>query len=317
MRIEPAGRSLMIGIVIYALAGLAGSARASDTAQAAGGNTNEAVENEYHKLLLDDNAAENDVLEWLDKAAGSNDRLTMDLKAQQRLEGIKKEYQDFVERHPRHVNARLAFGSFLKDSKDDEGSRTQFEVARELAPTNPSPWNALGNYYRNSGQAAKAFEFYGKAIELDPKQGVYYHNLAATLYLFRHEGCKYFHLDEQEAFEKVLALYRQALKLEPEDFILWSDYAMSFYGVQPPRWKEGLEAWKETLKVAPGEEEREGVDIHLARIYVNLGQYDQARASLDLVTNANFAGLKKDVAEDLKAAVDKGKTNALPGIQGH
>jgi hypothetical protein len=80
--------------------------------------------------------------------------------------------------------------------------------------------------------------------------------------------------------------------MEPGNFVLFSDYAESFYGIKPPRWRDGLEAWTEALKVAPGEIEAEGVHIHLARIHLQLGEFDEARTNLDVVTNANYAKLK-------------------------
>ena len=92
---------------------------------------------------------------------------------------------------------------------------------------------------------------------------------------------------------------------------------MAFYGSKPPRWKEGLEAWTEALKLAPGPAEREGVHLHLARIYLKLNNYEQARANLELVTNANYAGLKKILTGDLNGASGKAGTNGPSAGFGH
>lgn len=287
-------------------------------------STNDPDENEFHRVLLDDDAAEKEVLGWMDnadaftKAGGGKPSPTLNLKIQQRLDGIKKEYQDFIERHPKHVNARLAFGSFLNDNHDEEGAFTQWDTARQLDPTNPAAWDDLGNYYVFSQQALvkKAFDCYDKAIELNPGQSVYYHNLAVTVYMYRKDAREYYHLEEQQVFDKALALYRQAIKLDPDNFVLFTDYAESFYGTNPPRWKDGLEAWTEALKIAHDDGEREGVYIHLARIHLKLGDYDQARANLDAVTNANYAAFKERLTRNLNAALDKAKTNAPPSTAG-
>jgi tetratricopeptide (TPR) repeat protein len=242
------------------------------------------------------------------KAGGSTASLTLNLRIQQRIDGIKKEYENFVEQHPKHVNARLAFGSFLKDNNDDEGALAQWESARQLAPTNPASWNNLGNYYAQPGRPIKkAFEYYDKAVELNPLQAVYYHNLAAAVYLFRKDARDYYHLDDAQVFDKALALYRQAIQLDPVNFVLSTDYAESFYGINPPRWKDGLAAWTQALKIAPDEVEREGVCLHLARIHLELGDYEQARSNLDLVTNANYAKLKSNLTSNLTNAVSKQK----------
>jgi len=279
-------------------------------------DTNDPVENEYYRVMLDDDAAEKEVLGWMDsadafsKAGGGKSSLTLNSRIQQRLDGIKQEYEDFIQRHPRHVNIRLAFGSFLNDNHDDDGAFKQWDTARQLAPTNPAAWNNLGKYYLEHDHITNAFECYGKALELNPAQSVYYHNLAAAIYLFRGPARQYYHLDDVHVFDKAQALYRQAMKLDPDNFVLSSDYAQSFYGTNPPLWKEGLAAWAETLKLARDDVEREGVYLQMAHIHLELGDYDQASANLAAVTNADYANLKAPLARELNAALAKLKTNA-------
>jgi tetratricopeptide (TPR) repeat protein len=130
-----------------------------------------------------------------------------------------------------------------------------------------------------------------------------------TVYLFRTDAREYFNFSEQQVYDKSLELYRQAIKLAPDDFVLFSDYAESFYGTNPPRWKDGLEAWTEALKIAHDEDEREGVYIHMARINLKLGHYDEARMRLNGVTNAAYATLKNRITRNLDSAVAGAQTN--------
>jgi tetratricopeptide (TPR) repeat protein len=281
-------------------------------------NTNDPVESAFYKVMEDDDAAEQEILGWMKdaeafaKAGGSGTSMTLNLKIQQRLDGIKHEYEDFIELHPRHVNIRLAFGSFLNDGHDDEGAFKQWEAARQLAPTNPASWNNLGKYYLEHDQPTNAFAYYAKAIELNPAQSVYYHNLAAAVYLFRAAARAYYQLDDAQVFDKAQALYQQALKLNPGDFVLSTDYAQSFYGTNPPRWKDGLAAWTAALKLARDEVEREGVYLQMAHIHLELGEYDHAKSDLDLVTNADYSSLKEPLSRDLNKAMGNAKTNAPP-----
>lgn len=282
-------------------------------------STNDPVENKFYQILLDNDAVEKEILGSMDNAdafaregGGGRSGPTLALKIQQRQDGLKKEYQDFIGLHPNHVNAHLAFGSFLNDSHDEDGACAQWETARQLAPSNSAAWNNLANYYGHRSPVKKAFEYYGKAIELNPAEPVYYQNLAVTVYLFRSDAREYYHLNEQQVFDKSLSLYRQAIKLDPDNFVLFTDYAKSFYGTNPPRWKDGLAAWTEALKVAHDEDDREEVCIHLARIHLKLGDYDEARANLALVTNANNAAFKTRLTRNLNGAVEKARTNAPP-----
>ena len=67
-------------------------------------------------------------------------------------------------------------------------------------------------------------------------------------------------------FDKALALYQQAMKLDPENFPLATDYAQSYYGIRPLRTNDALVAWTNALNIARDDVEREGVYLHLARI---------------------------------------------------
>ena len=280
-------------------------------------NTNDPVEAAYYKVLEDDDAAEKDIIRWTDDPSSATsgaavDKATLAGRIQQRIDGIKTEYENFIALHPDHAHIRLAYGSFLNDTKDDGGAMIQWEKARELDPKNPAAWNNLANYYGHRSPVKKAFEYYAKAIDLDSNEPVYYENLATTVYLFRVDAEEYYHLNETQVFDKALDLYRKAIALDPDNFILYSDYAQSFYGTKPPRWQDGLVAWTHALKIAHDDVERQGVYIHLARIDVKLGHFDDARRNLNLITNEMYLGLKKTLTRNLNQAVVAATTNALP-----
>ena len=279
-------------------------------------NTNDPVEIAYRKVLVDDDAAEKDVLKWSDEAdaaarAGATDpNFTLDSRIRERLKGVREEYEEFLSHNPNHAKGRLAYGSFLNDTHDEEGAIAQWDKARELEPKNPAAWNNLANYYGHRGPVKKAFEYYAKAIELDGREAVYYENLATTIYLFRVDAREFYQLTEQQVFDKALELYRKAIALDPDNFVLFSDYAMSFYGTNPPRWQDGLMAWTDALKIAHDDVERQGVYVHLARINVKLGHYDDARRSLNIITNPIYATLKRRITSNLDEAMGKTATNA-------
>jgi tetratricopeptide (TPR) repeat protein len=128
---------------------------------------------------------------------------------------------------------------------------------------------------------------------------VYYQNLATTVYLFRRDAMEHFKITEPEVFEKSFVLYRKALALDPENFLLATDYAQSYYGVKVPVQTDtnahqraerkladdALAAWRTALPLARDDLEREGVHVHFARWQINSGRFDDARRSLSLVTN--------------------------------
>jgi tetratricopeptide (TPR) repeat protein len=283
----------------------------------------EQVEQEYQKLLEADDLAQEDADKWIrddmafaEKGGGlPPGELTR--RIQEHFAPIRKGYEDFLQRHPEHANARVAYASFLGDIRDEEGAREQLEKALSYDTNNPAIYNNLANIYGHIGPDVKqAFTFYTKAIQLNPREPVYYHNFGTTVYLFRMDAKEYYGINEQQVFDKALQLYSNAMRLDPTNFPLASDIAQTYYGIQPPRMEEGLKSWTNALALAHDEIEREGVYIHFARIKLNAGRFSEAHAHLDAVTNQMYAELKKrlvrNLAEKEKAA---NKTNAAPAIQ--
>ena len=111
------------------------------------------VEEAYQKLLEFDDSADTDIEKWIADAAkfaeagaGSNNA-TLKAKVEQRIADVDKAYRTFVEQHPNHARARIAYGSYLNDNRDEPGAVKQWEEAKRIDPKLPAVWNNLANYY--------------------------------------------------------------------------------------------------------------------------------------------------------------------------
>jgi tetratricopeptide (TPR) repeat protein len=281
------------------------------------------TEREYRKLLESDDAAQAEVDKWIkeNEASKAKDAGSLEPSLQarilQRLDPVQKAYEDFLKRHPDHIPAHLAFGAFLHDRHDEEGAVAHWEKARELDPRNADAWNNLANHYSHSGPLSKAFEYFAKAIELNPDEAVYYQNFANTVGLFRKDAMEFYQIDEQGVFRKALDLYRQGLKLDSTNFTLASDLAQIYYGIKPVRTDEAIAAWEYALKIAPGAFEREGVHLHLARFKLNAERFEEARRHVTNVTNAAYLELKQRLLLNLEQQQNQARnTNAPPSGSG-
>ncbi|MBI3851220.1 MAG: tetratricopeptide repeat protein [Verrucomicrobia bacterium] len=280
---------------------------------------NDPVEKEYQKLLAEDDAAQAEVDKWIrenkefaEQGAGISSA-ALNQRIKDRFTPVRKAYEEFLQRHPDHAHARLAFGSFLNDLQEEEAARDQWEKASELEPGNPAAWNNLANNYSEHGPIKKAFEYYARAIELKPDEALYHHNLGMTVHLFRRAAMEFYNLSEQQVFEKALALYRQALKLDPNNFPFASDVAQTYYGLKPTRTEDALKAWNDALKIANDDIEREGVYLHLARFKLDAARFAEARQQLLSVTNAMYTQLKSNLLQNINAQEARAKqTNAPP-----
>ena len=256
------------------------------------------------QLMAADDDAMSEINEWI-STNSINPTNTFAVQAlnsriHTRLEGLKDGYQTFLRNHPDSAHGFLAYGSFLNDIGDEEGACVQFENSKQLDPKNPAVWNNLANYYGERGGVTNAFADYTEAIRLAPDEPVYYENFATTVYLYRKDVRDFYHLNEGQVFDKALGLYQQAMKLDPTNLVLATDYAECYYGIKPYRTNDSLVAWSNALTIAHSDVEREGVTIHLARMKTAFGLYDSAQADIDSITNSVYAGMKQRLIRSLK-----------------
>jgi len=267
---------------------------------------NDPLEKEYQKLIEDDDEAQAEVDKWIkdnnefaSKGAGAKPE-DLNRRIKEKFAPIRKRYEDFVQHHPTHARARVAYASFLGDLNEEEAAQVQLEKALELDQKNPAVYNNLANIYGHDGPTKKAFEYYAKAIELNPFESVYYHNFGTTVYLFRKDAREYYGITEQQVFDKALELYAKAMKLDPTNFPLASDVAQTYYGIKPTRTEDALKAWTNALAIANDEVEREGVYLHFARHKLHAERFEEARAHLKSVTNEMYTDLKKRLARNIE-----------------
>ncbi len=310
----------VVGALIATNQPLAGSNRTAPATNrpAAAVANGESAEKEYENLLDADDEAQGEVDKWIQEnqqfaAKGTGlPAAELNRRIRERFEPIKKGYEDFLKRHPNHVRARIAYGSFLGDIGDEDGAQGQWEKALATDPKNPAVYNNLANLYGHSGPVKKAFEYYAKAIELNPLEPVYYHNFGTTVFLFRKDAKEYYKINEEQVFAKALDLYSNAMRLDPHNFPLASDVAQTYYGIMPLRADEALRAWTNALNLAHDEPEREGVYIHLARLKILAGRFDEARGHLSSVTNEMYIEMRDRISRNLKERENaaKGTNNA-------
>ena len=273
------------------------------------------VEKEYQKILAMDDEAQEEADKWIkenqsfqEKGAGIL-QSTLRLRIEKRFEPVRAAYEDFILRHPKHAKIRLAYGSFLDDMGEEVEAVKQWEKARDLEPGNPAAWNNLANYYGHYGPLTNAFICYEKAIEINPKEPLYYRNFATTMSLYRKDAMEHYKIDEQKVFDRSLELYQKALDLSPDNFLFANDLAQAYYGIRPPRTAEAIKAWNNTLKLAKDSLQKEGIYVHLARNEIMRTNFAIARQQLDLVTNKTYQVLKDRLLKLIETKIQESKSS--------
>ena len=263
------------------------------------------TERQLRQIMMADDTVLDEVNDWIHTntipRSDTNALLALDHHIREDIDGVRRQYDFFLQSHPDSARGHLAYGTFLNDIHEEEKAMVEYENARQLDPANAAVWNNLANYYGEFSPVTKAFKYYAEAIRLAPNEPVYYENLATTIYLYRKDAREYYQITEPEVFDKALDLYRQAIRLAPRNFLLATHYAESYYGIKPLRTHDALAAWTNALQTAHTDFEREGVHLHLARVKTQAGLYDEARAHLTLVTNSTYADLRRVLEKNLTA----------------
>lgn len=280
--------------------------RQATGAQVAVADPNDPAEQEYRRLLEFDERAQQRIEALLDEedrfsvdAQGARSP-TIQLRLERELEAVRQEYDAFLAKHPRHVNARIAYGSFFNDLGMEPEAAAAWEQALALAPDNAALHNNLAGIYSHRGPIEKAFDHFERALELNPREPVYVQNFATLVYLFRRDAMKRWLITEQQVFDRALALYERALRLEPGNFLLATELAQSYYGIKPLRYGDAVNAWERALGLARDELERQGVRLHLARVRMMGGDLELAEAQLNQVTDPVHAYMKERLQKRLE-----------------
>ncbi len=278
-------------------------------------------EKAYQELLAIDDSGQEEMdrlIREADARGPGVDNAALQKQIDDRIASVDKAYRGFLGRYSDHARARVAYGSFLNDTAREFEALEQWEKALKLDPKNPAIYNNLAGVYGHRGPVTNAFAYYEKAIELDPKEPVYAQNFATAVFLFRQDVMDHYGItNEQQVFDKALGLYRRAAELDPRSFYIATDLAQTFYGIKPARHEEALAAWKKAFQLAGDELEREGVRVHLARVFVQAGKFAEARAQLNLITNVNYGESKTRILRTMETKLVRESDLPLkPGAPG-
>ena len=222
------------------------------------------------------------------------------LKAQlHRLDG---DYKHFLNDHPRHTRAMVAYGSLLYDQHlEDEGVRW-WEKAIAIDPSEAYAYNSLANDYGHNGHADKALRYYQKAIDLVPTEPIFRFNWATTCQMYRNESKAVYGWSKEEIFQHALDQFRQARDLVPQDFEMASTYAETFFMMPKPDWQGAYDGWQFCLKQSLDDGQRQHVYANLARTCIRLGRIDEAKQWLAKLTDSGQVSIRRSLERKIEEA---------------
>lgn len=186
-------------------------------------------------------------------------------------------YQRYLKEHPRDARAYYELGTlYYWEGQDEDRAASLWLRTIELDPRFDLAYNALAVHYADAAAPDKALRFITEALRLEPDQPVYHFNAATFLFSFRQQAMKMFGWDLRRTWREILGHYREALRLDPDNYVFARDYAQTFnfahyFGVEAD-YRRARAVWEQALPLAPSRSERVMVLTNLARVSLYLGE---------------------------------------------
>lgn len=214
-------------------------------------------------------------------------------------QSIAHDYDLLLADSPNYAAGYAAYGYFLRKIGMSKESIGMLLKANQLDPNLPLVKNEIGNFLAESGKPIEALPYFLAAIKLDPKQPLYHYQLGTLLSSARDTFIKSGDWTPAALDHAMQDAFRRASELSPGDFALAYRYAMSFYEVQDPDWNKALQLWGALEANAKSPIERQTMQLHLANVYLKMGERDKAIGFLKQVNLPALQGQKQRLVVQL------------------
>jgi tetratricopeptide (TPR) repeat protein len=219
------------------------------------------------------------------------------LRAQ--LQQVCNEYTVLLRNNPRFVPAYVAYALLLGKVDNRKDSIALLLRANALDKNLPIVKNQLGNYLAEEGQPIDAMNYYLSAIQLEPKEPLYHYQLGTLIAEARSDFLKSGQWTRAQLDNTMQEAFHQATLCAPDDWRYAYRYGLSFYEIENAEWEAALQFWTDfEKKLKPGVEQQT-CRLHQAKVLVAQHHFDEARASLDTVTESILAKEKEKLVAEL------------------
>ncbi len=255
------------------------------------------LERSIHKLLEKQKV----LIQEFEKSGNENLNSSLEMKAQK----LAESWEYLIEKYPDDVMPYLFYGKFLRKLNQREKAQLIFINVMRMNPKLAVANQQISNFYAEDGNFTAAFGFIIKAIDIEPHTPIYHYQLGGLL----HHYYRSF-IDEEiftrEAIDRqMLEAFRKAAQLETNNRNYQFRYAETFYDVESPNWEMALEAWENIKKIKLSISEIAAVNLHQARILIQLQRYVEAEKLLTQVNTPHLLNTKNELIEKLNKISDQ------------
>jgi tetratricopeptide (TPR) repeat protein len=245
---------------------------------------------------------------FLTNSSSSNKPLSKQ-ELTRRAQQILSAYESYLEDNPRDVNGLILYGKFLRRMGQPRHATGLFLEADKIDPRLAVVKQNIANYLVEEGRLADALPFLLKAVELEPKEPVYHHQLGTFLFLFKEDLLSLGIASVKTNDHSMHGAFRSASELSTDNFEYKLRYAQSFFDISDPDWNKALGVWQDLRKQARGQSisEREYLALGEARAMTQLGMRKEAVAILKTITSPSLRATRESLIKELKESGATGK----------
>ena len=169
-------------------------------------------------------------------------------------------YRRATRQQPKSVDAYLALGELLlKGGQIDSAISLYLSALKQQQ--RPQLYFNLGKIYQGKQQWSKAAMCYQKALQLDSRQVLVWHELGEVL-------------SQQKQWSEAVKAYRQAIELETD--FSWTYNNLGYALIQLEKWSEAIPAYRQAIELKP---DFPWSYYSLAEAYGKLDRWSQAIAA--------------------------------------
>lgn len=248
-------------------------------------------------------------------ASVSDDGAMNEKELTRKIQDLVSDYESYLADNPKDQTALILYGKFLR-RVDQPGPATGiFLKADKIDPNVAVIKQQIANYLTEKGRIAEALPYLLRAVELNPKTAVYHHQLGSFLFLFREELIRLGITTRISNDRNMVIAFREAAKLEPDNFEYRLRYAQSFFDVANTDWEDALRVWRKLSSDGKRTgEEAEYLLLCQARVLLQLDRPKEAKPLIDRVRSPVMGATKRRLLDLLATPPEKPTRKSTPSF---
>jgi tetratricopeptide (TPR) repeat protein len=212
------------------------------------------------------------------QALDTNPNTWPDTERDRRAQAINDAYLKYLDDNPSNLQALILYGKFLRRVGEREAAYSVFQRAYHISNKTAVVNQQLGNYLAEEGQYMPALGFFIQAIEDAPDEPLYHYQLGELLNIYYDHYLAEKIYTEATLNAALTGEFAKAAALDPSEPGYEWRYAESYYDILDPDWNAALAAWEALDRRTTSDTEHQVIRLHRARVLIELGRTDQARA---------------------------------------